>query len=210
MSLVSSWVSCSILIISHAQSLLVLQACTQLSYVMMGMWEPPPCPHTGMLGVLGCWVHWDAGCTSNPQARCRAPSPASLLFSSSSNMHRPLLAKKDFLPFFKGKAEIFIFPGRTELMGQGQTPAKAPTKKNGLKPEKIRSVSLMPAPRATAWQTLSHCFSATTALELLLRFLAPQCSLSPHHSQESTSRFSYGEDKFGADLQEEPVPWDTL
>lgn len=52
--------------------------------------------------VPGCWECW-----GDPQAH-RAPSPASLLFSSSSNMHHPLLSKKDFPPFFKGKAEIFI------------------------------------------------------------------------------------------------------
>lgn len=51
-------------------------------------------------------MHWDAVCTGDPQA----PSPALLLFSFSSNMHHPLLSKKDFLPFFKGKAEIFISP----------------------------------------------------------------------------------------------------
>lgn len=49
----------------------------------------------------------ELGVLDDPQAH-RAPSPASLLFSSSSNMHHPLLSKKDFPPFFKGKAEIFI------------------------------------------------------------------------------------------------------
>lgn len=54
-------------------------------------------------------MYGDAACTRDPQPH-HAPSPALLLFSSSSNMHHPLLSKKDFLPFFKGKAEIFISP----------------------------------------------------------------------------------------------------
>lgn len=91
--------------------------------------------------VPGCWECW-----GDPQAH-RAPSPASLLFSSSSNMHHPLLSKKDFPPFFKGKAEIFIslilcLPQTDVLVGQGQAPAKPPTQKNGIKVEKIWSTNL--------------------------------------------------------------------
>lgn len=67
-------------------------------------------PRAGMLRAPGCCMHRDAACTSGPQARCHAPGSALLLFSSSSNMYHPLLSKKDFLPFFKGKAEIFISP----------------------------------------------------------------------------------------------------
>jgi len=94
----SSWVSCSILIISHAWALLMGHSCTHLSHVQLGTWDPPPCPPC-----------WDAAGTSDPQARCHAALPRGS-FSSSSNMHHPLFSKKDFLPFFKGKAEIFISP----------------------------------------------------------------------------------------------------
>lgn len=61
-------------------------------------------------------------------------------------MHHPLLSKKDFPPFFKGKAEIFIslilcLP-QLPLWGRDRLLAKPQTQKNGLKAEKSGSTKL--------------------------------------------------------------------